>query len=139
MFRKIRPIQIQINSAHRNILYVNYDNLHRLLLSTNIMFLKLNMLIFKYFMSKFIQSCVHGKNYTTFQEHFELYLPSHTNNTRNLKLNYPCLKLEVEKKHLPVYNFIKLYNELSSNLLKPQTSYKLKKNFRHYRLQKYHT
>ena len=81
------------NPALKNILNVNYDNFHMPLFGTNSMFLKLNLLklkeIFQYFMTKFIHSCIHGKNYIIFQEHFEQYLPSHSYNTRNLKLNYP--------------------------------------------------
>ena len=91
------------------------------------MYLKLNLLklkeVFQYFMTKFIHSCIHGKNHILFQEYFSNFLPSHTYNTRNLKLNYSCFKLEVEK-HLSVYNCIRLYNELPSDLFEPQTPYK---------------
>ena len=71
---KLRPIQVQMNFALRNILNINYDNFHSPLLNTNSMFLKLNLLklkeVFQYFMTKFIHSCIHGKNYFIFQEHF---------------------------------------------------------------------
>ena len=88
-----------MNSALRTILNVNYDNFHMPLLGTNRMFLKLNLLklkeIFQYFMTKFIHSCIHGKNYLIFQEHFEQYLPSLT--YKKLKIELSMLKTRSRK------------------------------------------
>ena len=137
---KLNPIQIQINKTLRIILDIQYDNFYRPLLHTNDMFKNLNLLkitdIYEYFILKFIHSCFYGNNNRIFVEYVINQFPNHSHNTRNVKLNYPTLRLELEKS-MTFYNFIRVFNSLPSELLLPQSFAKLKRDFKKYAISKY--
>lgn len=137
---KLRPIQVQMNQALRHILNVKFDNFHRPLQSTDSMFKKLGLLkirhIYEYFILKFMHTCIYGHNYDIFVNHLLPLLPNHTYETRNIKINYPHIKLEIERS-MPIYNMIKFFNTFPYDLIKLQSEFSLRKNFKNYALSRY--
>ena len=137
---KLRPIQTQMNLALRHILKVKFNQFHRPLTPTNIMYKELGLLklrdVYEFFIIKFVHSCIYGDNNRIFDEYISHLLPDHSYQTRGHKLNYPQIRLELEKSNT-LYNMIAIFNNAPSHLLQPQSNYTLKKNFKVHALNKY--
>ena len=137
---KIEPIQIKMNKTLRYILNVHFYPNHRPMIPTTDMYKELKLLkfkdIFEYFMVKFIHSCVYGVNYNIFEENFLSLLPNHSYEMRDIKINYPIIRLQLEK-FMPRYHFIRLFNELPKELLTPQSALRLKNNYKKHVLENY--
>ena len=133
-------MQVIMNKTLRYILNAQFDNNYRPLMRTNAMYKQLNLLklneIYEYFMIKFIHSCIYGNNYNIFEEHFSDLLPHHTYQMRESKMNLPVIRLQLEK-FMTKYNFIRLINKLPEEFLIPQSSQRLKFNYKKHALQKY--
>ena len=129
-----------MNFALRHILKVKFDMFHRPLMATNDMYKKLNLLklndVYEFFILKFIQSCFYGRNSEIFDNYFFHLLPDHSYSTRNIKINFPQIRLELEK-HNTIYNMINIYNTAPNHLIQPQSSYTLKRNFKKFAINKY--
>ena len=90
---------------------------------------------YEYFMLKFINLCLYGVNYNIFEENFLNLLPNDSYQTRDLNMNYPIIRLKLEK-FIPKYHFIRLFNDLPKEFI-PQSALRLKNNYRKHLLDKY--
>ena len=140
-YNKINSINVSINRSLRSILNVKFTN-YTPNISTNEMYVRLNLLKFKdlynFFILKFIHSFLYGNQDTIFQNHFIQLMPTHSYNTRENKINYPNIRLEVEK-CLPVYNSVRVINEFPDFLLLPQSACTLKNKYKTWIIEKYKT
>ena len=59
-------------------------------------------------------------------KYFTPLLPSHNYNTRNVRINLPAIRIELEKIST-IYNICNLINEVPSDLLIQQSKHSLKK------------
>ena len=101
---------------------------------TNDMFKQLNLLklsdIFDYFILKFIHSCFYGHDNIVSEK--LIVNPFHNHKqSRNQKFNYSIVILDLEK-HMTLYNFLRIFNSLSNELLMPQSSARLKRENKKY-------
>ena len=137
---KLKPIQVSMNKALRSILSISYDAMHRPLMNTNLMYKELKLLkfseIYDYFLLKFIHFCIYEGGFNFFQRYFSSLLPNHNYETRNIHINFPVIKLELEKS-MPIYNFVSLFNRIPNELLLPQSKLTLKRKYRKYALERY--
>ena len=126
-----RNVYVKINKILRIVLNVKYNDNHVPLLNTNLMYKQLNFLklkdVYRFFLLKFIHF-VMFKRHDIYIDCFEAHLPVNTHNTRNNRINLPYVRTEVEKR-FTVFQCCKLIRELPENLLAPQTTNSLKRNF----------
>ena len=115
----LRNIKTTMNNILRCILKVERDHNNIPLVSVNAMYKSLNLLqfedIYKYILLKFLHLVLY-KNPELFNEYFISLLPSHTYNTRNVRINLPVVRLEVER-HFALFQICKLWNELPEAVL----------------------
>ena len=125
-------IKIMINKILRCICRVNFDENFLPLVPTNEMFKSLNFLKFddvhKLFLLKFIHFCFYKDN-TFFDEYFAPLLPNHSYLTRNKRINLPSCRLDIQK-HSTIFQCCKLLNEVSEELINPQSNRSLNKQFK---------
>ena len=109
---------------------LNYD--YRPLVRTNTLYINLNVLklqdIYKYFLLKFVHFCFY-RRFDIFLEYFSNLLPIHNYNTRNIKINLPIVRLDIEKQFV-LYKSCELINEIDDSFLIEQSSIRLKKSFK---------
>ena len=134
-----RNIQIGMNKILRQILCVNYDENHRPLVSTDEMYKKLNLLkfddIYDFFLLKFIHFVLY-KDRRIFDNYFNDLLPIHNYETRNIRINLPQIRLDIEKRGT-IFQVCRLFNTIHPPLLVQQSGYKLKKTFKEICLSRY--
>jgi hypothetical protein len=63
-------------------------------------------------------------------------LPSHSHNTRSLRLNFPNIRLDIERKFV-IFQSVKIFNEVPGYLIEPASSLTLKKQFKEFAIEKY--
>ena len=138
---KVNCIQVSMNNALRSILNVKFIN-HVPNLSTNQIYLSLNIFkfrdLYKYFILKFIHSFLYGNHQSIFYNYFLDLMPLHTYNTRHRNINLPNIRLEVEKS-LTVYNSAKIINDFPEHLLTPQSTATLKVRYKDFVMEKYNS
>ena len=129
-----------MNKSLRVVLNVKFDENFVPSMATNEMYKKLKLLkledIYKYFLLKFVHSFLYGSKTQFFDLYFFNLLPNHGYSTRGVKINYPSIRLDMERT-LPVYNCVKLINSVPDYLLQPQSDFTLKKRSKSYFLEKY--
>ena len=69
------------------------------------------------------------KNQTFFNKYFLPLLPTHHYNTRNVRINLPNVRLDIEK-HSALYNSCMLMNQIDETFLSQMSDYMLKKKFK---------
>ena len=129
-------VKIKMNKILRCILRVKYSDNNVPLLPTEEMYKSLAILNFKqayeYFLLKFIHFYFY-KNPLFFNLYFMNLLPRHEYSTRNTRIHYPSIRVEIEKQST-IYQCCQLINSIDYGLLVPQSDYQLKRNFRLYAL-----
>ena len=69
-------------------------------------------------------------------KYFLPLMPRHRYNTRNIRINLPDVRLQVEKQST-VFQMCRLVNELPDFLLVPQSKFSLKNKFKNFVLANY--
>ena len=109
------------------------------MVSTNFMFKKHDLLKFddvhKLFLLKFIHFIYYTKP-SIFISHFSNLLPNHHYPTRNILINLPQTRLQIEK-NFTIFQVCKFLNNLNSSFLEPQSMSSLNKNFKRYCISNY--
>lgn len=135
----LKNIKTMMNNILRCILKVERDDNNVPMVSVNNMYRSLNLLqfddIYKFLLLKFLHLAFY-KNRDLFNEYFLPLLPSHTYNTRNVRINLPVIRLEVER-HFALFQCCKLLGELPDELLEPQSDYSLKVKYKSFVLSRY--
>ena len=135
----LRNIKIMMNNILRCISKVNRDHDGIPLMSVNTMYKSLSLLqfddIYKYLLLRFLHSILY-KNAELYNEYYVRLLPTHRYNTRNIRINLPAVRLEVER-NSTLFQSCKLLNELSDELLEPQSVYSLKVKYKRFALSQY--
>ena len=135
----IRNIKTTMNKILRSILKVKHDENNIPLMQTNEMYKSLNLLkyenIYEYFLLNFAHLVLYGSN-DLFEEYLMPLLPHHQYNTRNIRINLPVIRLQVEKQST-VFQVCKLINELPEHLIVPQSRLSLKRKYREYAISRY--
>ena len=128
----VRSIQVSMNKILRSILNVKFDENNIPLTPTNEMYKSLNLLkfedIYKYFLLRFLHFIMY-KDYDLFETYLRPLLPQHGYMTRNIRINLPSVRLQIEKQSV-IFQMCKLMNELPQHLIDPQSLYSLKINFK---------
>ena len=113
-----------MNNGLQSILNIKSYYLHRPL------YLKLNLLklkeIYEYLMIKFIHSCLYGSNSYIFDIYFISLLPNHSYTLREIKLNYPPVRIELER-CMTIFQCVHIYNKIPKYFLLPQSASRLNK------------
>ena len=137
---KLVKIRVAVNKVLRNIFSVKRDSLGRYTVGNNELYKSLNVLKFDdiYITNivMFIHSILYGTNQNLFNEYIGCFLSQHNYSTRSARLNTPYIRLEVEKQST-LYNLIKIYNNLPSEFLQPQSKHSLKKKCKELALMNY--
>ena len=132
-------IQITLNKILRIILNVKFNEHYVPSISTNDMFKSLGLLKFRdlYGLSllKFLHFVFYNDN-EIFDEIYQPLLPSHGYATRGIRINIPDKRLDVERRFV-VFQSCKLLNELSDELIMPQSRRCLNRNFKRHILEGY--
>ena len=133
-------IKISLNKILRCILKANdFDNNYRPLVRTNTLYIELNVLKFqdihKYFLLKFIHFCLY-RRYDVFLDYFSDLLPIHNYSTRNIRINLPEVRLDIEK-HFALFRSCELINEIDESFLVDQSPISLKRSFKAMCIEKY--
>ena len=132
-------IRIMLNKILRCIFNIGRNENNIPVMHTSDMYKMANMLqyhdIFKFFLLKFIHFLLYDR-YDIFEKYFSHLLPRHSYSTRNVKINLPPVRLDIEKQST-LYNCCKVVNELNNCFLQPQSRYKLKQSFKCYCMQNY--
>ena len=135
----LKNIKTMMNNILRCILKVERDHNNIPLVSVNTMYKSLNLLqfddIYRYLLIRFLHLVLY-KNTELFHEYFAPLLPSHSYNTRNIRINLPVVRLEVER-HFTLFQSCKLLNELPDELLEPQSDNSLKVKYKRFALSQY--
>ena len=135
----LRNIKIMMNNILRCILKVNRNHDGIPLMSVNTMYKQLNLLhfddIYQYLLLRFLHSILYI-NSELYNEYYVPLLPTHMYNTRNVRINLPPVRVEVER-NSTLFQSCKLLNELSNELLEPQSAYSLKVKYKRLGLSKY--
>ena len=135
----LKNIKTMMNNILRCILKVERDHNNIPLVSVNAMYKSLNLLqfddIYRYLLIRFLHLVLY-KNTELFNEYFAPLLPSHSYNTRNIRINLPVVRLEVER-HFTLFQSCKLLNELPDELLEPQSDNSLKVKYKRFALSQY--
>ena len=84
-----------------------------------------------YFILKFIHRVFYGENSVLLDKHFSHLIPIHTYGTRYQRFTPVRVDCEFEK-NLPIYNCLRLYNDLPEYLIRSQFLVKLKRTFREF-------
>ena len=96
----INPIIIKINKILRIILKVKFNENRIPLMPTNAMYCSLNFLkfedLYKFNLLKFLHFIMFIDN-AVYLKYFTPLLPSHNYNTRNVRINLPAIRIELEK------------------------------------------
>ena len=91
-------------------------------MDTSEIYRKFNLLkfkdLYKYFLLKFIHSCLYDHQFNIFKDYFVERLRVHSCSTRILKLQFLLVKLENEKQ-MTFHKFIVLSNEVPIDYLLP--------------------
>ena len=131
------PIRVLMNNILRSILGVPRHYYRNPLYSVKDMYKDLDLLQFhevhQYFLLKFIHFFLYD-NFSVFNSNFNNLLPSHSYGTRGVRINLPSIRLNIEKS-FTLYQCCKVMNDVPDYLLKPQTKYMLKRNFKLYLLE----
>ena len=69
-------------------------------------------------MIKFIHSCLYDSNNNIFDKYFISLLPNNSYTMREVELNYPPVRLELER-CMTVIHFVHIYNKIPEHLLLP--------------------
>ena len=135
----IRSVKICMNKILRSILHVEYDENNIPLMPTNDMFKSLKLLkfedVYKYFLVKFFNFVLYSDN-DMYVKYLLPLMPRHRYNTRNIRINLPDVRLQVEKQST-VFQMCRLVNELPDFLLVPQSKFSLKNKFKNFVLANY--
>ena len=135
----LRNIKIMMNNILRCILKVNRNRDNVPMMSVSSMYKSMNLLqfddIYKYLLLKFLHLVLY-KNIELFNEYYVPLLPTHAYNTRKRRINLPAVRLEVER-NFTIFQSCKLLNELSDELLEPQSDHSLKVRYRRLALSQY--
>ena len=135
----LRNIKIMMNNILRCILKVNRNHDGIPLMSVNTMYKQLNLLhfddIYQYLLLRFLHSILYI-NSELYNEYYVPLLPTHMYNTRNVRINLPPVRLEVER-NSTLFQSCKLWNELSDELLEPQSAYSLKVKYKRLAMSQY--
>jgi hypothetical protein len=136
---KLKPISTQINSILRTILKVKYDSNRIPLMSTNCMYRALSLLkledIHRYFILKFCHYAFFVDTFS-YNRFFATLVPTHDYGTRGNRLNFPPVRLEIEKSFI-IFQIVKLYNALPDYLTSPMSPLQLKRSFKTHILNTY--
>ena len=135
----LKNIKTAMNNILRCILKIKRDQNNVPLVSVNTMYKSLNFLqfddIYRYTLLKFLHLVLY-KNVELFNEYYAPLLPTHRYNTRNIRINLPVVRLEVER-HFALFQSCKLLNELPGELLDLQSDNTLKLKFRRFAVSQY--
>ena len=125
-------IKILINKILRIILKVKFNEINIPLVRTGEMYRNLSILqfddIYRLNILKFLHYSLY-KNQTFFNKYFLPLLPTHHYNTRNVRINLPNVRLDIEK-HSALYNSCMLMNQIDETFLSQMSDYMLKKKFK---------
>ena len=128
-----------MNKILRSILHVEYDENNIPLMPTNDMFKSLKLLkfedVYKYFLLKFFHFVLYSDN-DMYVKYLLPLMPRHRYNTRNIRINLPDVRLQVEKQST-VFQMCRLVNELPDFLLVPQSKFSLKNKFKNFVMANY--
>ena len=91
--------------------------------------------IYKFYLLKFAHFLLYNR-YDIFDKYFSCLLPRHSYGTRNVRINLPSIRLNIEKQSAR-YRCCVLINELDECFLQPQSNAQLKRIFRNHCLQNY--
>ena len=93
--------------------------------------------VYSFFILKliFVHYCLY-KNTNYFDSYFAKLLPNHFYETRQTRIHYPSVRVDIEKQNT-IFQCYKLINYIDNDLLNPQSDYSLKKKFKIAALAKY--
>ena len=121
-------IKVAINKILRCILRVGYNENYLPIVRTNRMYKDLKILqfndIYKYSLLKFVHFVLYERC-DLFMHFFSEFLPDHSYNTRNVKINLPYARLNIEQQST-VFQCCSLINNLDDSFLVPQSKFRLK-------------
>ena len=75
-------------------------------------------------------------NHDLFDKYFSPLLPNHSYSTRNTRINFPGIRLRVER-NFTVFRICKLMNEIPEEFLEQQSKNSLKNKFNNYKIDRY--
>lgn len=134
--KKILTIQ---NKLLRVILSVKYDHNNIPMMPSNEMYKQLGILkfpdVYDYFLFKFIHWCYNESN-VLYIKYFSSLVPDHRYNVRAVKLNYPPTRLEINRQST-IFQCVRVFNELPENFELSMSSFKLKMDFKNFKLSSY--
>ena len=122
-------------------LHVQFDENHIPLVPVNHMYFDLNLLKFDDLVDlsiiKFLHKILYENN-SIFETYFARFLPVHNYQTRDRRINLPTIRLQIEKQ-FTVFQLCKKYNDLTDDLLAPQSKKSLTKKFMSLKISSYMT
>ena len=118
---------------------VKHDENYIPLMQTIEIYKYLNLLkyenIYEYFLLSFAHLILYGSD-DLFEKYLMPLLPHHQYNTRNIRINLPVIRLQVEKQ-VTIFQACKLINELPEHLIVPQSKLSLKRKYKEYAISRY--
>ena len=135
----LKNIKTMINNILRCILRVRYDQNNVPLMSVNDKYKCLSLLkfddVYKHSILIFLHFSFY-KDTETFNKYYLPLLPTHSYGIQGTRINLLSVLVEVERQFAP-FQSCKLLNEISSDLLEPQSNYSLKIKYKRSILSQY--
>ena len=135
----VDPISIKINKILRLILNVKFIDYGVPNISTSDMYKELRLLkfedLYQFNLLKFLHYMLYV-NHDLFDKYFSPLLPNHSYSTRNTRINFPGIRLRIER-NFTVFRICKLMNEIPEEFLEQQSKNSLKNKFNDYKIDRY--